>query len=81
MFHFRSNSCDCVTKHITSLKRIEQNSRSKETGVYECSNISSRLSDHAYDSFECSNYYNMTNVPNTSTIVHQVNDKDQCINL
>ncbi|XP_063446952.1 uncharacterized protein LOC134726477 [Mytilus trossulus] len=61
-----SNSCDCVAKNITSFRRYGQESRITETGVYECSNISSRLSDHAYDSFECANYYNMKNVPNSS---------------
>lgn len=66
MYHFRSNRCDCVTKNITSLRRKRQENRTKETGVYECSNISSRLSDHAYDSFECANYYNRKNVPNPS---------------
>ncbi|VDI44691.1 Hypothetical predicted protein [Mytilus galloprovincialis] len=64
------NSCDCVTKNIASLRRNGQENRIKETGVYECSNVSSRLSDHAYDSFECANYYNMKNVPNSSTIEH-----------
>lgn len=76
MFHFRSNDCDCVTKNITSFMRNGQESRFKETGIYECSNISSRLSDHAYDSFECPNYFNMTNVHNSSTCVRHGNDKD-----
>ncbi|XP_052070961.1 uncharacterized protein LOC127709446 [Mytilus californianus] len=76
----RSNGCDCVTKNITSLMRKGQESRIKETGVYECSNIPSRLSDHAYDSFECANYYNMTNVPNSSTSGHHENDRDLYIN-
>ncbi|CAC5410593.1 unnamed protein product [Mytilus coruscus] len=75
-----SNGCDCVTKHITSLVRKGQGSRIIETGVYECSNIPSRLSDHAYDSFECANYYNMTNVPNSSTSGHHGNDRDLYIN-
>ncbi|CAC5410591.1 unnamed protein product [Mytilus coruscus] len=63
----QSKCCDCLTKTITSLKSKGQQSRIKETGVYESSNISSRLSDHAYDSLESAKYYNMTNVPNSST--------------
>ncbi|XP_071130624.1 uncharacterized protein [Mytilus edulis] len=66
--HLRGlNGCECVTKHVTFPNRKRQENKIKETCVYESSNISSRLSDHAYDSLECPNYYNMKNVPNSST--------------
>ncbi|XP_076073119.1 uncharacterized protein LOC143044824 [Mytilus galloprovincialis] len=61
------NGCELVTKNITFPNRKRQENKIKETCVYESSNISSRLSDHAYDSLECPNYYNMKNVPNSST--------------
>lgn len=69
-----------MTKNNVFPKRHRQESRITETGVYDCSNISSRLSVHVYDSLECPNYYNMKNVINSSTSVHHENKGDQYTN-